>query len=184
MEAFLHTIYTIGHGTRSAEQLIALLKQNHIDLLIDVRSFPRSRRNPQFNAEVFSQTLKDVGIQYMRIENLGGYRRKRDVPKEINGFWRHPSFHNYADYALSESFDEGLSELIKLSKQHHICYMCSETVWWRCHRRIITDYLLMHHIHVEHIMSETSVTKAKMTDGAEIVGHKIHYPAAQKELSV
>jgi uncharacterized protein (DUF488 family) len=135
--------YTIGHGTRPLGDFVDLLRSVDITLVLDVRTVPRSRTNPQYNRETLPQSLKPFGIGYEHIVALGGLRgRARDVPPAINAFWDNDSFHNYADYAMSAAFHDGLSRLRDLGRKQRSAIMCAETVWWRCHRRIITDYLL------------------------------------------
>ena len=112
-------------------------------LVVDVRTVPRSRTNPQYNKETLPETLAQYQIGYEHIAELGGLRgHKREVPAEVNAFWQNASFHNYADYALSESFRQGLAHLREIGHANRCAIMCAEAVWWRCHRRIISDYLL------------------------------------------
>ncbi len=133
-------LYTIGHSTRSSEEFLALLRAAAIELVADVRTVPRSRANPQFNSDVLRQTLADHQIAYEHIASLGGLRgRSRQIPSSLNDFWTNTSFHNYADYAMTAPFRQGLAELQRLGKAHRTAIMCSEAVWWRCHRRIIAD---------------------------------------------
>ena len=138
-----HIVYTIGHSNRSIEGFIELLEENGIELLVDVRSVPRSAHNPQFNKEILPQSLLQHEINYIHLPSLGGLRgkRKNSLPSH-NSAWENASFRNYADYAETEAFRNGLNELIELARQSRTCYMCAEAVWWRCHRRIITDYML------------------------------------------
>ncbi|MCC8395544.1 DUF488 domain-containing protein [Paraburkholderia sp. MMS20-SJTR3] len=160
--------YTIGHSTRALQEFIALLQGERIELLVDVRSIPRSRTNPQFNRDTLPASLAPAQIDYVHLAALGGRRGKRkdDMPSP-NTYWTHPAFRNYADYALSDTFRDGLSELLTLGHRQRCAIMCSEAVWWRCHRRIITDYLLMHGETVLHIMDAQHTTAATMTPGAE-----------------
>src|SRR6476620_4837924 len=135
--------YTIGHSTRSIDEFAGLLKATDVRLVADVRTIPRSRTNPQYNRDVLPEALADFQIAYEHIAALGGRRgHKRDIPKTVNAFWQNQSFHNYADYALSESFRAGLTQLRDLGHGTTCAIMCAESVWWRCHRRIIADYLL------------------------------------------
>jgi uncharacterized protein (DUF488 family) len=160
-------IYTIGHSTRASEELVALLSQVAVGLLIDVRSIPRSRTNPQFNADVFPLTLREAGIGYRYIGALGGRRRRpRDAAPSPNTLWRNMAFRAYADYAATDSFRTGLAELCDLAGQHRCAIMCAEAVWWRCHRRIIADYLLARGIPVAHILGTGRVQAATLTPGA------------------
>lgn len=172
--------FTIGHSTRSLEEFIELLKGAQVSRLVDIRTVPRSRTNPQFNKETLPGALAPSDISYEHMATLGGLRPKsRTVAPDVNAFWTNESFHNYADYALSEEFDAGLSRLIEEGHQERCAIMCSEAVWWRCHRRIVTDYLIAHREEVFHIMGEGRLEAAKLTPGAVIrPDGKVVYPAA------
>jgi uncharacterized protein (DUF488 family) len=160
--------YTIGHATRSTEEFIALLRGAEVNLIADVRTVPRSRTNPQYNLDVLPATLADAGIAYKHFAPLGGLRGKsREVPRERNGFWENDSFHNYADYATTPAFRDGLAQLRALGTSHRCAVMCAEAVWWRCHRRIIADYLLAAGETVFHIMGPGRFDPARMTEAAE-----------------
>jgi uncharacterized protein (DUF488 family) len=160
--------YTIGHSTRSIEEFVGLLGSAGIRLLVDVRTVPRSRRNPQFNREILPATLADFQIGYEHLAALGGLRgHKRDVSPEVNAFWQNQSFHNYADYAMTEQFRAGLDRLRYLGHQSPSAIMCAEAVWWQCHRRIIADYLMAADEIVFHIMGGNRVERAEMTKGAK-----------------
>lgn len=143
---------------------------------------PRSRTNPQYNFDVLAAELQSYQIGYQRITQLGGLRgRSADVPPETNRFWENQSFHNYADYALSGEFKSGLDRLILLAADRRIAIMCSEAVWWRCHRRIIADYLLLRGRSVIHLMGEGRMEPARITPAAtERDGHLV-YPAPAEE---
>jgi uncharacterized protein (DUF488 family) len=158
---------TIGHSTRSVEELAALLQTANVKLLVDVRTVPRSRTNPQFNRETLPEALSGFGIDYRHLAALGGLRgRKTAVPTHVNAFWQNQSFHNYADYALSEAFQAGLAELRELGHEKSCAIMCAEAVWWRCHRRIIADYLLAAGETVLHILGDGRIDPAEMTSAA------------------
>lgn len=145
--------YTIGHSSVSWREFATNLKDHKIDCLVDVRSYPGSRRVPHFNKETMGTDLAPYGIDYYHIAKLGGRRRKSALSPDVNSWWTHISFHNYADYAQSPEFAEGMRELLALQKTYErIAYMCSESVWWKCHRRIITDYLLADGHAVTHII--------------------------------
>ena len=178
------TIYTIGHSTRSTDELIALLHENGVDLLVDVRTVPRSRFKPQFNTDALPEPLREAGIDYRHIAALGGLRhRPKDAPPSRNTLWRNDAFRNYADYATTERFRDGLAELRALAQQHRPAIMCAEAVWWRCHRRIVADYLLASGEEVRHIMAPGKIEPATLTPGAEPQPDgSILYPAAQGEL--
>jgi uncharacterized protein (DUF488 family) len=174
------TIWTIGHSTRSAAELVQLLGQIPVDLLVDVRSVPRSRMNPQFNAELLPASLAASGVGYHHLPALGGLRaaRKDGLPPP-NTLWRNAAFRNYADYAAgSRLFRQGLDELIALAHSDRCAIMCAEAVWWRCHRRIVTDYLLIAGVEVAHIMGPGKIEPASLTPGAEpLADGTILYPA-------
>ena len=160
------TVFTIGHSTRPIPEFVALLKQVAVDLLVDVRSVPRSRTNPQFNADALSVSLAAAGITYCHLHALGGLRhRRKDAPPSPNTLWRNLAFRNYADYAVTDAFRVGLNQLRALAGKRRCAIMCAEAVWWRCHRRIITDYLLAEGIQVAHIMGHGKIDLAKLTPG-------------------
>ena len=139
---------------------------------------PRSRTNPQYNSEVLAGELAQFQIGYRRIAELGGLRgRSRTVPSGVNGFWKNQSFHNYADYALSEQFERGIDELLPLSTDRRTAIMCAEAVWWRCHRRIIADYLLERGRSVIHLMGSGRAEAATLTTGATERDDRLIYPA-------
>ncbi|HDR9155008.1 TPA: DUF488 domain-containing protein [Burkholderia vietnamiensis] len=161
--------YTIGHSNRTLDELVAMLRAVDITLLVDIRKMTRSRTNPQFNEATLPDALAAADIGYEHIAELGGLRGKsRDVPDALNGFWTNRSFHRYADYALSPEFRAGLARLIALGEQQRCALMCSEAVWWRCHRRIVSDYLLARGETVLHIMGLNRVEPARITAGATI----------------
>jgi uncharacterized protein (DUF488 family) len=162
--------FTIGHSTRPIPEFIALLRDADAQLVIDVRTVPRSRRNPQFNTDVLAKALSDFQIGYDRIAALGGLRGKnRNIPPAVNAFWINESFHNYADYAMTEPFRHGLATLRELGREQKRCaIMCAEALWWRCHRRIIADYLLAAGETVFHILQMNDVERATVTPGAQL----------------
>ena len=177
-------VYTVGHSTRSIIEFVELLKQGRIDLVVDIRSIPRSRTNPQFNLDALPDALSTWQIGYVRIAELGGRRTKsKVVPPEINGFWTNQSFHNYADYALSNEFRLGFSRLIELSGERRCAIMCSEAVWWRCHRRFVADYLLHSGRNVFHLMGVARVNGATMTPAARAAGASLVYPALEASMT-
>ena len=164
-----HRFLTIGHSTRSLDEFTTLLREAGADLVADVRSVPRSRTNPQFNGDSLPGALEAVGIGYRHIAALGGLRgHRRGAPASPNGFWENASFRNYADYAMTAPFGEGLAELRGLAAQHTPAIMCAEAVWWRCHRRIIADYLLLEDDRVLHILGAGHVESASMTPAARM----------------
>jgi len=170
--------FTIGHSNRSLDEFIALLGDAGVERVVDVRAFPRSRTNPQFNESTLPDALSAFGLSYEHLAALGGRRSKATpVPAEINGFWTNLSFHNYADYALSENFRTGLEHLIAEGRKRRCAIMCSEAVWWRCHRRIIADYLIARDQPVFHILGKGHVDAARLTEGAEIQAEgRVIYP--------
>lgn len=170
-------IYTIGHSTRTILEFTDLLRCGEVELVVDVRTVPRSRRNPQYNEDVLEGELAPFQIEYRRIAGLGGLRgRSPDIPREVNGFWDNQSFHNYADYALSSQFKSALEDLLRIASSRRLAIMCSEAVWWRCHRRIIADYLIARGLVVLHLMGRDRVEPASLTTAATIEGDEIVYP--------
>jgi uncharacterized protein (DUF488 family) len=170
--------YTIGHSTRSIEEFIELLASSQITLVIDVRTIPRSRTNPQYDAEELAKTLRGFQIGYEHIAALGGLRgRKRNIPPSVNAYWENQSFHNYADYAMSDEFRSGLGRLRGLGHESTCAVMCAEAIWWRCHRRIIADYLIAAGETVFHILGINHVVPARLTASAvSKVGGALSYP--------
>ena len=173
-------VYTIGHSTRSIVEFVELLRAGRVELVVDIRSTPRSRTNPQFNLDALPETLSAWQIGHVRIGELGGRRKKSTiVPSDINGFWTNQSFHNYADYALSDEFRLGFSRLTELSRERRCAIMCSEAVWWRCHRRFVADYLLHDGRDVFHLMGAARVDVAKMNIAACAEGASLVYPVLE-----
>jgi uncharacterized protein (DUF488 family) len=174
----MNPVYTIGHSTRSIDDFVALLAIGGVDLVVDIRTVPRSRTNPQYNADALPAALAARGIGHERIAELGGLRkRERDVPPEVNGYWTNRSFHNYADHALSEDFRRGLDRLLTLADDRPTAIMCAEAVWWRCHRRIVADYLLAAGRQVFHLMDPFRKDPARLTPGAVAGAKGLVYPA-------
>ena len=183
-KASVPPFFTIGHSTRPLDEFIALLRESRIERLVDVRTIPRSRFNPQFNKDTLPDALAGAGISYEHLTALGGRRgRSRDVPPEVNAFWTHESFHSYADYALSSQFREGLDHLIDDGRQRRCAIMCSDAVWWRCPRRIVADYLLARGETVIHILAPGRVEPATLTPGAVVRSDgTVVYPPAQPSI--
>jgi uncharacterized protein (DUF488 family) len=180
-----HPYYTIGHSTRSVAELAALLHEAGADLVVDVRTVPRSRTNPQFNRDTLPDALAAHGIGYRHIGALGGLRghRKSDGASP-NGFWENASFRNYADYAMTAGFRDGFAELRALGEQQTCAIMCAEAVWWRCHRRIIADYLLAAGEPVLHILGPGHIAPASMTPAARSEpGGNLVYPGGDIAIS-
>lgn len=173
-----HPFFTVGHSNRTIEEFIDILRDAGIGTVVDVRKLPGSRAHPQFDADRLAQSLAEVQIGYELVPPLGGRRsRAGNVPAEVNAAWRNRSFHNYADYALSDGFRAGLDHLIKLGEHRRCAIMCSEAVWWRCHRRIIADYLLSREIKVYHLMAKGRMQAAVPTAGAVFQSGTVVYPA-------
>ena len=165
----LPPIFTIGHSTRSFDEFATLLVQENVERIVDVRKLTGSRRFPQFNADALAPALLERGIGYQHIVELGG-RRGRTLAKGApspNGYWTNDSFRRYADYALTDDFAAGMAKLRDASHTARCALMCAEAVWWRCHRRIITDYLLLEGREVRHILGKARAEPASMTPGAE-----------------
>ena len=176
-------VYTIGHSTRSTVEFVELLRQGQVDLVVDIRCFPQSRTNPQFNLDALPEALAAWQIGHRRIAELGGRRKKSDiVPPDVNGFWINQSFHNYADYALSDEFRAGFSQLTELSRERRCAIMCSEAVWWRCHRRFVADYLLREGRDVFHLMGTARIDVADMNPAARAEGASLVYPALNRAM--
>jgi uncharacterized protein (DUF488 family) len=170
--------YTVGHSTRSINDFAVLLSFAEVELIVDIRTIPQSRQNPQYSQKNLPHALAAFGIHYEHLAQLGGLRKKsKDVPPDVNGLWQNSSFHNYADYALSEEFHEGLIRLLYLGREQRTALMCAEFVWWRCHRRIVADYLIAHKELVFHLMGERRIEPAQLTKGAIIrTDGKVVYP--------
>ena len=171
--------YTIGHSTRSIEEFVGMLQGAGVTMVVDVRTMPRSRTNPQYNKDTLPQSLAPFQIGYEHIAALGGLRRKdHNVLPDVNAYWQNASFHNYADYAMGDDFSAGFARLRELGRNRRCAIMCAETLWWRCHRRIITDYLLAAGEEVFHIIGPKNVELARMTGAARpIAAGVLTYPA-------
>lgn len=168
-----HTIYTIGHSTHSIEEFISMLSSFSVQRLADIRRFPGSRKYPQFNKQNLEQSLPEHGIGYSHIELLGGRRPvKKDSP---NSRWRSKSFRGYADYMQTAEFKKGVAELENLATKEIVAYMCSEAVWWRCHRSMVSDYLKAKGWNVEHIMAVNKEEEHPYTSPARVVDGEVFY---------
>jgi uncharacterized protein (DUF488 family) len=174
--------YTIGHSTRTIPEFVDLLREAGAEIVVDVRTVPRSRTNPQFNREALPESLAKYQIKYEHVAELGGLRgRHRDGPSP-NAFCGNESFRNYADYALTDGFRTGLARLTAIGSTCIPAIMCAEAVWWRCHRRIIADYLLTLDNTVLHILGPGKIQQAKLTDGACLTDAGVIYgPAPTSE---
>ncbi len=171
------TIFTVGHSTRSAEEFVALLEAHGIRLLVDVRTIPRSRRNPQFGSEELARTLAAVGIEYLWMRSLGGLRHPR--PDSVNAGWRNDSFRGYADYMQTPEFATAVDELIELGSSDDLVIMCAEAVPWRCHRSLIGDALLARGVEVLDIMGVDTAAPHRLTPFARVDGLSITYPPTE-----
>lgn len=168
------TIFTIGHSTRTLEQFIELIKHYGITHIIDIRTIPRSRHNPQFNQKALSTALKHAKISYTHIKELGGLRHPR--VNSMNTAWHNASFRGFADYMQTDEFKEGIEHLLKYAVHDQVAIMCAEAVPWRCHRSLIGDALLARHINVEDIFSLTSSKSHTRTPWAHVHGDTVTYP--------
>ena len=175
-------VMTIGHSTRTLEEFIGLLKTHGVTRVVDVRTVPRSRHNPQFNKDSLPGELKKVGLDYVHMPGLGGLRHAK--LNSLNVGWRNASFRGYADYMQTPEFETSLEELIQLAKQKQIAIMCAEAVPWRCHRSLIADALLVRRIRTEDIMSPTRRQVHALTPFAKVRGTTITYPAENLQLPV
>ncbi|MFA6290299.1 MAG: DUF488 domain-containing protein [Victivallales bacterium] len=171
------TVLTIGHSTRSIGDFISLLKAHGITCIVDVRTVPRSRFNPQFNKDTVPESLEENGIGYVHMPGLGGLRHA--IASSPNQGWKNASFRGFADYMQTAEFGRNLEDLIALAKKERIALMCAEAVPWRCHRSLIADALLSRGICTGHIMSPTSRQVHKLTPFAKVHGTQITYPAEE-----
>jgi uncharacterized protein (DUF488 family) len=168
------TLYTIGHSTRPLNEFIAVLQAHSIQALVDIRSFPMSRRLPHFNRESLEKTLPDAGIRYLWLKELGG-RRKKIRDDSPNLALRNDSFRNYADYMLTEDFHRGIAELLALAKQSRTAYMCAERVYFRCHRMLVSDWLVAHGHQVLHIDGTETVRSHELMAEARLIDGEVIY---------
>ncbi len=172
-EAKNKTIWTIGHSTHSFEEFLGMLHAFDIEVIADIRNYPGSRRYPHFNKDQLEVSLPENNIQYTHLKDLGG-RRKAD-PDSKNTAWRHSAFRGYADYMETSSFEQGLTQLLGIALKHRTAYMCSEAVWWRCHRAMISDYLKVQGWKVMHILNAKKEEEHPYTSPARIVNGKLNY---------
>ena len=171
---------TIGHSNRTLAELLAMLAAHKVDLLVDVRTVPRSRHNPQFNSETLPEPLASGGIRYLHMPGLGGLRYPRKDSR--NTGWRNLSFRGYADYMQTPEFEESLAQLLRLEEGSRGAIMCAESVPWRCHRSLIADALTAHGIPVFHIMTAGKADPHKLRGFAKVEGNTVTYPPAELEL--
>lgn len=173
-------VMTVGHSTRTLDEFISLLQTHAVARVVDVRTIPRSRHNPQFNQDSLPDALKNAGLGYVHLPGLGGLRHAK--PDSINIGWRNASFRGYADYMQTPEFEQSLGDLIQMARQEQIAIMCAEAVPWRCHRSLIADALLVRGIRAEDIMSPTRRTVHMLTPFAKVRGTTLTYPAAKSRL--
>ena len=175
------TVWTIGHSTHSLDELVAMLRSFNIVTVVDIRSYPGSRKFPQFNKEALELSLPENNIHYIHLKKLDG--RRKVNPESKNTTWRHAAFRGYADYMETESFAEGMVELIEIAQQQRTAYMCSEAVWWRCHRSMVSDYLKAHDWDVQHIMAVDKSSEHPYTQPARVVDGELTYLPEEKQQS-
>lgn len=168
------TIYTIGHSTRTIEEFIELLNLSDIKQLVDIRTIPKSRHNPQYGNENLEKSLSAAGIRYIYLKELGGLRPK--IKNSENEGWRNLSFRNYADYMQTSEFNDGIEKLIQIAKNATTAILCAEAVPWRCHRSLVGDALLVRKVSVSDIISKTNIKEHTLTSFAVVDGKKITYP--------
>jgi uncharacterized protein (DUF488 family) len=168
------TLYTIGHSTRTLDEFITVLRTHSIQTLVDIRSFPMSRRLPHFNRDALEKSLQEAGIRYSWIKELGG-RRKKIRDDSPNVALRNDSFRNYADYMLTEEFEHGIAELINLAGQSRTAYMCAERVYFRCHRMLVSDWLVAHGHEVFHIDGTGPVKMHRLMAEARVIDGQVIY---------
>lgn len=168
------TLYTIGHSTRSLDELISVLQAHRIQTLVDIRAFPMSRRLPHFNRENLEKTLADAGIRYVWMKDLGG-RRKKSLEDSPNVALRNDSFRNYADYMLTPDFERTVADLINLAERSRTAYMCAERVYFKCHRMLVSDWLVAHGHEVLHIDDEKPVKPHNLMAEVRVADGRLIY---------
>jgi uncharacterized protein (DUF488 family) len=171
-------IFTIGHSTHPIERFLELLGEHRVAIVADVRSFPSSKRWPQFNQAALSASLERAGIEYRWLKQLGGRRSSKRVDSPHTA-WQHPAFRSYADYTESADFADGMRELTEAATASRMAYMCSEGLWWRCHRRIISDNLVIRDWTVEHIMPNGKLSPHVLAPFARVVDGRIIYDGSE-----
>jgi uncharacterized protein (DUF488 family) len=170
----LAVLYTIGHSTRALEELIAALRAHQIETLVDIRAFPMSRRLPQFNRDALDKSLPEAGIRYVWMKALGGYRKKI-LEESPNPALRNASFRNYADYMLTPEFEQAMAELVRMAEGSRTAYMCAERVYFRCHRMLVSDWLVAHGHEVLHVDGTGPVRAHGLTTEARMVEGRLIY---------
>ena len=173
-------IFTIGHSTHPLDVFLKLLARHDIEALADVRRFPGSRKHPQFNRDTLASALAEARVEYRWFEALGGRRQKSDAESKNVGL-RNESFRNYADYMANSAFQDAAKELVALARRKRTAFMCSEGLFWRCHRRLVSDYLLVQGLTIQHIMPGGELQSHTLTKGARADGGEVRYPAPQED---
>ncbi|MEP7143699.1 MAG: DUF488 domain-containing protein [Ferruginibacter sp.] len=175
MEKLSHnkSVWTIGHSTRTLDELVEMLRSFQIEMIVDIRGMPGSRKFPQFNKEALEISLPENNIQYIHLKSLGG--RRKAIPDSKNTAWRHLAFRGYADYMETIEFKAGIKDLERIALKYRTAYMCSEAVWWSCHRSMVSDYLKVHGWKVMHIMGIKKEEEHPYTAPAKIVNGELHY---------
>lgn len=171
---------TVGHSNRPLEELIGMLRAHGVQVLVDIRSVPKSRHNPQFNTDALPGPLAEAGIEYVHLKSLGGLRHARK--DSTNTGWKNLSFRGYADYMQTPEFEAGLEELLRIDAEKRAAIMCAEAVPWRCHRSLVSDALTARGVPVEHIMSATKKEKHRLTSFARVEDGRVSYPGENLEL--
>jgi uncharacterized protein (DUF488 family) len=171
-------VFTIGHSTRTLEAFVDLLRAHKVTCVVDVRTIPRSRRNPQFNRETLPQALHERRIDYTHIAALGGLRHARK--DSLNTGWQNASFRGFADYMQTAEFEKGIEKLVGLAGKERVAVMCAEAVPWRCHRSLIADALLVRGVAVHHVTSANRAEPHRLTPFARVEGTRITYPSPLK----
>jgi uncharacterized protein (DUF488 family) len=172
-----HQLFSIGHSNQALDRFLGLLVQHRIEALADIRRFPGSRKYPHWNQKNLAASLQEAGIEYHWLETLGGRRRsKKAAPASPNLGLRNESFRSYADYMLTEEFHQAAGKLLEIAACKQTAMMCAEAVYWRCHRRLVSDFLLANHVAVRHIFPNGEVRPHKLTEGGKIEQGKVTYP--------
>src|ERR1700733_2121093 len=174
-------LFTIGHSNHSLERFLALLNQNEIEVLADIRRFPGSRKRTYFNQDKLATSIQEAGIEYQWFESLGG-RRNKEQGESANMGLRNEQFRNYADYMLTEKFQEAVKQLLEIAKRKRTAFMCAEGLFWQCHRRLVSDYLLANGLTVKHIMPNGTLHRHTLTEGGIIMDGRVTYPGERSLL--
>ena len=170
-------LFSIGHSNQPLDRFLGLLVQHRVEALVDIRRFPSSRKYPHWNEKNLAASVQEAGIEYHWIEALGGRRRsKKAAPASLNLGLRNESFRTYADYMLTEEFHRAAGELLEIAARKRTAMMCAEAVYWRCHRRLVSDFLLAKNVTVQHIFPNGEVRPHKLTEGARVGQGEVTYP--------